>query len=50
MTYGVRDPNYTDAENVFIEHTVSLQTLRDKYYHTAAQIAAIKTAVARVQN
>ncbi|MFD1484901.1 DUF4767 domain-containing protein [Lacticaseibacillus baoqingensis] len=49
VTYGVRDPNHTTSENVFIDHTVSLQDLQAKYYHTPAQIAAIKAVVARLK-
>lgn len=49
VTYGIRDPNYTTSENVFIPHTVSLQALEVKYYHTATQIKTVKQVVARLQ-
>lgn len=49
ITYGVYDPDYPEYEGVFIDHTVPLQSLVDAYYHTPAQIAAVKQVVARLK-
>lgn len=50
VTYAVRNPNYTDAEQVFDDHTISLAALRAKYYATAAQQQAVEAVVARLKH
>lgn len=50
VTYGLHDPNHTTSEGVFIDHTISVQSLADAYYHTPAQIAAVKQVVANLKH
>ena len=50
VTYGLHDPDHYTYEGVFIDHTISVQSLADAYYHTPAQIAAVKQVVANLKH
>lgn len=50
VTYGIRNPNYNDSDQVFDDHTISTSDLRRKFYRTPAQQQAVEAVVARLKH